>query len=118
MTEAELLAAIRLAVGNIPHARFWRNNTGALFDVTGRPVRFGVGYPGGSDLIGCVQVTVTPDMIGRRLAVFAAAEVKRPSGRVAPHQQRFLDFITEFGGVAGVVRSPGDALRLIGGGAA
>lgn len=58
---------------------------------------------GGSDIIG-----ISPD--GRFLAV----EVKTARGRVSPEQQRFIDAVNRAGGIAGVARSVGDAIELIG----
>lgn len=58
---------------------------------------------GGSDIIG-----IAPD--GR----FIAVEVKTARGRVSPEQQRFIDAVNKAGGIAGVARSVGDALELIG----
>lgn len=65
-------------------AKLYRNNTGVLTDQSGRPVRFGLGnespkinktYKTG-DYIGWFPVTITPDMVGKTIAVFANVEVK------------------------------------------
>lgn len=76
-------------------------------------IRYGVGNPGGSDLIGLHTVTVTPDMVGQRLAVFTAIEVKTPVGRVSEQQQRFIAMVKGLGGIAGVARSVEDAAKLL-----
>lgn len=73
---------------------------------TGTPV----GY---ADLTGWRSVDVTPEMVGRRLAVFAALEVKGPRGRVTPEQTRFLQVVSEAGGLAGVPRSVDDAGKIL-----
>jgi len=78
-----------------------------------RLVEFGL-TDGASDLIGLRSIVVTPDMVGQKLAVFTALEVKTPAGRVEPEQRNFIEFVQRFGGIAGVVRSPDDALRLVG----
>lgn len=57
---------------------------------------------GSSDLVG-----LTPD--GRFLAV----EVKPPTGRVTDEQRNFIERINELGGVAGVARSPEEAVKLL-----
>lgn len=94
--------------------RLWRNNSGSLPDPrTGRYVQFGVGSPGGSDLIGYRRVTVTPEMVGQDLAVFAAVEVKTPKGRVKPEQQQFVDHIRGAGGIAGIARSVDEAKNIL-----
>jgi hypothetical protein len=113
MTEAEIQSAIWLAVGALPGVRLFRNNQGVATFPGGQRVRYGLANPGGADLIGLRTITVTPEMIGQKLAVFTALEVKTPVGRVEPEQRTFLDFVIGFGGIAGVVRSPEDAVRLV-----
>ena len=111
--ETDIQQRIRLAVGALPGIRLWRNNSGKLPDPrTGRWVQFGVASPGGSDLIGYRTITITPDMVGQQVAVFTAIEIKTPTGRATPAQQHFIDHIRKAGGIAAIVRSSADALRL------
>jgi hypothetical protein len=57
LSETEIQQQIRLQCSRGP-VRLWRNNSGSLPDPrTGRYVTFGVGSPGGSDLIGYRKVT-------------------------------------------------------------
>ena len=105
--ETDLQQRIRLACSRGP-VRLWRNNTGVLRDQHGRPVTFGLAK-GSSDLIGYRTVTVTPDMVGQRIAVFASLEVKTATGRVSAEQQQWLEVVAAAGGIAGVVRSVEDA---------
>jgi hypothetical protein len=94
--------------------RLWRNNCGMLQDRFGKWVRFGVANPGGSDLIGFHSVIITPDMVGKKVAIFTAFEVKRSSGGKATDKQlRFIDLVKCFGGIAGVVRSEEEAKSLL-----
>ena len=121
MSESDVLASIRLAVSRLTDVRLFRNNSGMLLDASGKPVRYGVGQPGGSDLLGWRSVTITPDMVGQQIAVFTAAEVKAPGWKPRnaadrerwAHQTNFIDRVVAAGGIAGVVRSPDDALRLV-----
>lgn len=115
MSETAALQEIRLALGLLPGLRLFRNNVGVLRDREGRAVRFGL-HPGSSDLIGWRTVTVTPDMIGQRVAVFTALEVKAPGGthKVTAEQRQFLDIVEAAGGIAGVARSPSQALLALG----
>lgn len=115
MSETAVLQAIRLALGREPDLRLFRNNVGVLRDAKGRPVSFGL-HPGSSDLIGYRTVTVTPDMVGQRLAVFAALEVKMPGGThpVTTGQRHFLDIVHAAGGISGVARSPEQARIALG----
>lgn len=105
----------------------WRNNTGVLRNPeTGQPVRYGLLNDSArinkviksSDLIGATKVLVTPDMIGRVLAVFTAIEVKEEnwfySGtdrEVA--QKAFIDLVLRAGGFAGFARSVADYRRIV-----
>lgn len=102
---------IHLALGS-GASRLWRNNTGALKDSTGRLVRYGL-CKGSADLIGLRTVTITPDMVGQQLAVFAAIEVK-DRGRLTPEQTAFLTMVQQAGGLAGVARSVEEARSILG----
>ena len=111
--ETTLQQQIRLALGTHPDARIFRNQVGSLPDPrTGRLVTFGLAR-GSADLIGWRTITVTPAMVGARLAVFCSIEVKTPTGRVRPEQQAWLETVQQAGGVAGVARSIDDAVRIL-----
>ena len=111
--ETDLQQRIRLALGTHPDVRAFRNQVGSLPDPrTGRLVTFGLAR-GSADLIGWRTITVTPDMVGTRLAVFCSIEVKTPTGRLTPQQRHWLDAVHQAGGIAGVARSVGDALRIV-----
>lgn len=66
---------------------------------------------GTSDAIGLHSITITPDMVGRRIAVFTAIEAK-DLANLTPAQRRFLANVHELGGIAGLAHSVEDA-RLI-----
>jgi len=111
--ETTLQQQIRLALGTHPDARIFRNQVGSLPDPrTGRLVTFGLAR-GSADLIGWRTVTITPAMVGTRLAIFTSIEVKTPTGRVRPEQQAWLETVQQAGGIAGVARSVSDALRIV-----
>ena len=111
--ETDLQQRIRLALGTWPDVRAFRNQVGSLPDPrTGRLVTFGLAR-GSADLIGWRTITVTPDMIGTRLAVFCSIEVKTSTGRLTPQQRHWLDAVHQAGGIAGVARSVGDALQIV-----
>lgn len=76
-----------------------------------RPFETGL-PPGFSDLFGLVAVEITTDMVGQKLAVFTALEVK-DGARVSPLQRNFINAVNDNGGRAGVVRSVDDAERLV-----
>ena len=94
--------------------RMFRNNVGKLPDPrTGRWVDFGVGGKGGGDLLGWRTITVTPEMVGQRVAQFVSLEVKTATGRVRPEQENWRRVVERCGGLAAVVRSEEDALRIM-----
>ena len=90
----------------------FRNNTGTLRDINGRPVTFGL-CKGSADLIGWTVRTITPEMVGQQIAVFTSIEVKSTSGRVKPEQQQWLNAVAAAGGIAGIARSVGEAMDIL-----
>lgn len=115
-------------------ARLWRMNVGLGWvgdskkfdkaqsvhvepgDVLIRKARpFHSGIEGMSDGCGLVPVTVTPDMVGQRVAIFLAIEDKQGTGRLTPEQAAFIKAIRALGGRAGVARSDDDVAAIIGG---
>jgi hypothetical protein len=91
----------------------FRNNCGQYKTEQGYVIRYGVGNPGGSDLIGIVPTVITQEMVNKTLGVFAAIEVKTPTGRPTKEQLNFIDVILQNGGIAGICRSPEDARKLV-----
>lgn len=112
MKESNVQALARIEASKLGATTF-RNNVGATYDSKGNFIRYGVGGKGGSDTIGFVPVTITPDMVGREVAIFMAIEFKTETGRVRPEQQDFIDFIKSKGGVAGIARSPDDVKKIL-----
>lgn len=45
------------------------------------PIQNGLGEHGIPDRVGCVPVTVTPEMVGKRIGLFVAVESKAPGRR-------------------------------------
>ena len=104
-----------------------RNNSGALKDLTGRIVRYGLGNVSkkqndtikSSDLIGIRTITITQEMVGKQVGVFTAIEVKssdwkmgkKPTAREKA-QQNFLDWVFMRGGMAGFCKSVNDFKNL------
>jgi len=112
MSEQEIQQRVRLALGEIPEVRAFRNNTGKLRDVNGQWVEFGLCI-GSSDLIGWTSIEITPEMVGKKVAVFTAVEVKTPTGRATAEQTNFISRVREAGGIAGIARSPEEARNII-----
>lgn len=94
--------------------RLFRNNVGVATFEGGERVAYGL-CPGSSDLIGWRSVLVTPEMVGRRLAVFVAVEAKTESGRLTGRQRNFLEAVQRAGGIAGVSRTVDEATAILAG---
>lgn len=124
MTETDLSRQIQLALSD-EHTRMWRNTVGQawigavthLADgsiMIRKPKRVTFGLcPGSADLIGPVSRIVTPQMVGTRVALFGAIEIKTDKGRIAANQQAFVDTIIQLGGLAGIVRSVDEAKKIV-----
>lgn len=100
MNEAALSNNIRLrAVEN--GTTLFRNQVGRYHLMDGRWITSGLAV-GSSDLIGWTTIKITPEMVGQKVAVFTAIEVKSPDVRPVPeyHQKIFLDAVTRGGGFA------------------
>jgi hypothetical protein len=132
MSEQQTQQQIRLALGR-GNVRLFRNNVGTGWagqatkiqrrgmvavepgDVIvrqGRPVQFGL-CKGSSDLIGLRSITIGPEHVGTTMAVFAAVEVKSPTGRLTAEQQSFIDTVQSMGGMSGIARSVDDARSIL-----
>ena len=101
-------------------ARIWRNNSGATKDENGRMIRYGLGNTSSrinavmksSDYIGFIPVTITPDMVGKRIAQFMALEMKKPGWKLLPSDKRgqaqaaFGSIVANGGGVFSFISAP------------
>lgn len=90
-----------------------RNHVGRVQDKhTNRWHTFGLGK-GSPDLVGYTKVKITPEMVGKQVAVFTGIEVKTNKGIIADHQSDFIDNLVYGGAIAGITRSCQDAYDLI-----
>ena len=112
MSEAAIQQDIRLALGQTPGLRVFRNNVGAIKDRNNRLVRYGL-VVGSGDLIGWQSVVITPAMVGQRFARFVSIEVKTPTGRLSPEQETWQAAVQKAGGIAVVARSVDDISFLV-----
>jgi hypothetical protein len=112
MNETTILQRIRLAVSKVPGVKLFRNNVGGLKDERGRFVTFGL-HPGSADLIGWKSIIITPEMVGRKVAVFVSIECKTESGKVRPDQEQWQLVIQEAGGIACIARGEETALQCL-----
>ena len=58
-------------------------------------------------------VTITPEMVGRKVAVFLAIEAKRPGEPAREDQFKFLTRVVDSGGIAGVAHSAEELEAII-----
>jgi hypothetical protein len=89
-----------------------RHGNGTITIENARPIKFGL-CKGSSDLIGWTRIQITPEMIGRTVAVFTAIEVKSATGRASKEQKNFIKRIHDCGGIAGIARSLYDADKVV-----
>ena len=93
----------------------FKNNVGKLRDERGNIVTFGL-CKGSSDLIGWTPITVTTDMVGKKIAVFTAIEVKLNKNgkyKATNDQKRFISAVLNNGGFAGVADCKKDLEDII-----
>jgi hypothetical protein len=63
------------------------------------------GMPEGTpDIIGWMSCTVTPDMVGQKIAVFYAREIKTCRTATTEEQSNFLKKLNEMGGDGEIIR--------------
>jgi hypothetical protein len=115
MRESEFMQRVRLAFGR-GATRIFRCNAGqawigktlhrdARAITIGDPRPFHGMPPGTSDLIGWHSVTVTPEMVGQRVALFLAIETKAARGRATAEQSNFVDVVNAAGGIGVIART-------------
>ena len=124
-SEHDIQNEIRIAVGAEQSATLFRANVGEAWTGTlaannlNRVIiedarRFRSGLPiGFPDLFGFRTVEITPEMVGKKLAVFAFIEVKTKQGRTSRAQEKMHAFLRDAGALGGVACSAEEALRLL-----
>lgn len=96
-------------IGMNPDVKLFNNPVGYIEGIG----RYGL-RPGSSDLIGWRSVVITPEMVGKKIAIFAAVETKKPGGGVESEKQKnFIEQVIEAGGLAGFARSVPEAERIL-----
>lgn len=124
MTEADIMRRLMKLATNLG-ARLFRNNTaqawvgevrrnkdGSITLKNPRPLHAGL-CVGSSDCIGFTPITITQDMVGDRIAIFTAVEVKTATGRPTQEQKDFLAMVRKFGGLAGIARNDEDLTTIL-----
>ena len=78
--------------------RLFRNNVGAYL-IGKRFIKYGL-HTGSGDLIGWKKITITPDMIGKNIAVFVSIETKKTKAKPRLDQQVLARRVNDAGGIA------------------
>jgi len=93
---------------------------GSVHILQARPISVGFTKPdgkpvvGAADLQGWTTITITPEMVGARVAVMTSIEVKRTEGgRVSGDQANWREAVQRAGGIAGVANSPEAAREIV-----
>jgi hypothetical protein len=97
MTEANLIKKYLLSLPK--NQRLFRNNVGLATTANGHTIRYGL-CKGSSDLIGWTTVEITPDMVGKKIAIFTAVELKTKHVKLSPEQANFIAQVNAAGGIA------------------
>lgn len=130
--ETDIMRIIMIALTKAG-CRIFRNNTGSAWigkstmitkpttvnllpgDVVIKNARFfNAGLcKGSSDLIGISQKEITPDMVGKKVGLFAAVEVKKKNGKASDEQIAFINMVNNFGGIGFIAKSDEEAIELL-----
>jgi hypothetical protein len=93
---------------------------GSVVVTAARSIAMGFSSPSGdtivgaADLAGWTTVKITPEMVGRDVAVYTSIECKNSKGgRATPEQLNWQNQVRNNGGIAGIVNNPDDALLII-----
>lgn len=123
MTERQLLESIHR---QYPTMRLFRNDCGAgwtgakstplsggrvILDKA-RRVSYGL-LPGSGDLIGWEAITITPEMVGQKIARFVSIEAKTLRDKIADDQVKWLRNVRAAGGDARIVKELPDGIKEI-----
>lgn len=111
--ETKIQRQIMCAISELGHT-VWRNETGSFW--TGRVIHKDNSTVtlANACMIPCGLCVGSSDLIGiTKEGIFFAIEVKTAKGRTSKEQEQFIEHIRSRGGIAGVARSPQDAVDLL-----
>lgn len=121
LAESEVLDLIRNELSYKKNVKIFRNNVGiaAAYNFKTRSlrkplqiIRYGL-CNGSSDFIGWKSVVITPEMMGKKIAVFTAIEAKRSSNfKISEEQNNFIKTVQEDGGIGIIAKSAEDLEKL------
>lgn len=107
-------------ISNLGPKGVQRLQDGSVLIKAARSIALGFAYPNGDpvvgacDLPGWTTITITPEMVGRKVAVFTSIETKRTKGgQASDHQLNWCNQVDQAGGIAGIANSPEAALAIV-----
>ncbi|MBA3993403.1 MAG: hypothetical protein C0469_07735 [Cyanobacteria bacterium DS2.3.42] len=104
-----------------PSGKGWQGKAKGLPDKSviipnARRVAYGLGVannlPGSPDLVGWLPIVITPEMVGKKIAVFVGIECKDQKD-VEPEQEKWLLILQRAGALCGVACNEEDAHRIV-----
>jgi hypothetical protein len=102
--------------GGKPH----RLGDGSVIVPNGRPIALGLALANGDavdgppDLLGWTSIEITPEMVGKTVAVVTGIEAKRSEGgRKSKEQKHFHEQLRAAGGIVGFAASVEEALAIV-----
>ena len=128
MKEHDIQNQIRLAISSHRLGVSFRCNVGQAYQgdvlknfdgsiTIKKPRPFKSGLPEGfSDLMVITPTTITPEMVGQKIAQAGFIEVKTKKGKPTEEQLNFIYQMQKIGARAGVARSPEEAIQILRGG--
>lgn len=96
-----------------------RLTDGSVKILAPRPIAIGLGLVNGDpvvgpgDLIGRTTITITPEMVGKKVAVFTSLEAKKPVGKRRPEQISWDEQTRAAGGISGFFTSEEEAEAIV-----
>lgn len=112
LTESNIKENVRLVITQ-NEGRIFRNNVGLFTTKSGKKTRTGL-CVGSSDLIGWQSVIITPNMVGKTVAVFLAIETKTKKNKKKDNKQiNFINQVNSAGGIAFIARSAEETKQKI-----
>lgn len=101
-TSANNLTKQAIRILDLKGYNCWRQNNGGIFDPTKKVFRANSSTPGISDIIG----------YHRRTGQFLAVEIKSGKDKLTDEQKLFLENVEKAGGLALVIRTTDDILKI------
>ena len=106
VAERDIKQEIRAHFGCDRDVFLWNHPTGVVRTEWGGVMR--VGLPGSPDLIGAMSVVISPQDVGRRMAVAVGIETKASNGKQSDQQRAFEARWVAMGGLYVLARSVAD----------